>query len=614
MKHSQNFNFNSTKALKRPRKWKNKCHESNVTMPSALIVPLEWDINQIGDTYNNKLHTYCRTMPLESTLFSKMDMKQRMYCVPLRKIQPDFEEYRMSLPSDDRKAIYTTILNILQYSTSGPVYTYNFDDNTLLDYMGLPDVIRNWIIINNSTVHSQSDPDYIDPDNFDRNIVISNLLQHYRKDDTLGKYATSLLDRPVNLWPFIAYQKIYYDWYVDLRFSPDLYEAFFEGVMESHTYPLITVNDSFTYVWEGSSHSVSTLAFILQQHTVNKPKDYFTTCSDGSQQGPELVLMQQKLDIYGTVNSYLGGGTPQQVGVGHPNVFDDPSQVPAELKMQTVGFYLGDDGNQQGQFKVGEAWAQINQADLLTPSKIRWQEALQRMLERRNSTGTRRYSDFAFGQFGIRIPEPYLQRSIYVGGSVAPVIVDEVLATSDGNTGEGGDQSRLGEFVGRGFYKSHSRGLSCYTVEDTIVMTLAFIQPQQYYFEGLRRDFFNLDNLSLFPNSDFQNVGEEPVLMDEIFYGTPDNKIFGYNYRYAGNQMKLDELHGDFRNSLRNWTTAVRIGPPSLGEAFLTVTRGQGNQVFAYNDYRANPFLVRINFETWHKMPLSNFKAEGRIG
>lgn len=608
---SQNLNFKSVAASRIPRKWKNKVHDNIFTTRMAEIKPIHYEYLQPGDVFKDRITTYTRTAPLEAPIFSEVKQKHRVYCVPMRKLMPDFEQFRISAPADNDLFIHTTIYDMLMCATglgSGPIG----EPGTIEEFLGFPQILRQWILSVNHAAGSQQ----YDPNSYVTATIVQDMLDIYGKPSSdYHDLTVSMLNMKISLMPFLAYHKIYFDWYNDERFYPDESEQLFDQIMDvCQSYPYVTFQDTFTVEFNGQQVTRNILYWLITEEFVNYPKDYFTTCSDGSQQGPLLQIGPERLDIYGTIDGSATSQAPYNWSpfVGNPTLYQayNPTQD-TEIKM-----YLGGQANTQNAphqiANYGEVYAQVNEADMITPTKLRWQMALQRFLERTNSSGKTRYTDFVFGQLGIRIPDPYLQRSIFVGGTQSAVIIDEVLAQADGSANN--MSNNLGEFVGRASLRNSSKGISGRVAEDCILMTISFIQPQQYYYQGFNHHLLKLDNMS-FPHPDFQRVGEAPVMNEELFYGEGVGEPFGYNYRYAADQIALDEVHGDFRTSLAFWHTGRDMPyTPPLGQGFLRVQPGDHNRIFAYTESRSMPFYTFTRHYFYHKMPLSNVRAEGRIG
>lgn len=627
--HSQNSFFIRAKLPSIPRKWKNKVHDNLYTTRIGEIKPVDWRYLTPSDSFRNNITSYARLAPLQSPIFSRIDLKTRAFAVPLRKLMPDFEDYISSPPSDERQMIHTDIFNIvLAFRTINYIC---FKPGTLEDFLGYGPVVDNLynygLYLNDPSNHSftsvPNDAVYA----FGLDFIIKTFngqayptaegaaffgydLSAFGSD--LVAMVNSICYTKVSLMPLLAYHKIYDDWLRDPRLEPDISSQLFDQIDSISTYPSIRYNDTFNVSYDGHTTVHNLLRFLFTERFANYPKDYFNTCGDGAQIGPALQIGAQRLDLYGSVNSYIGGGLPMQTSAGNPTQITSPSGLPIEQKLYNTGYYLGSDGNQQGEFNVGDVWAQVNDADAITPTRLRYQMALQRFLERANIGGANRYNDFVFGEYGIRIPDPYMSRSIFLGGSSVPVVVDEVIAQADSQNSS--VSSNVGEFVGRGSVRGRTRGIGGKVKEHCIYMTLQYIVPQQYYWQGIRKDLTRLDNM-LFPHYIFQNVGQEPVYKKELFVGSPEDEMFGYNHRYAFEQIALDEIHGNFRSDLSFWRTGRNITHiPHLGNGFIAISPNDASRVFAYSDSRNMPFYIFTRHNFYHKMPLGNNTGDGRIG
>lgn len=614
-KKSQNQNFKTILGNQIPFTTKNKSHDNIFTSRFGEIKPSNYLEVQPNESFRYNVNTYCRVAPFQAPIYSHVELKHRVFCVPMRKLMPDFEKYRCSLPSDNMKMVYTTVGDLVM-AHRRLARGNTFGNSTLEDNLNLPNFCYNYGLTINHLAGGEVLPL---ANSSTQQVILDHWFKHISGASDFTPYVDNderIIDAiwklEFSLLPFLAYKKVIFDWCRDLRFTPDEFEQLFEQI-EQNSYPHIKSDDNFRVTYNGQTVTRNILNWLTTEEFIEYPKDYFTTCGDGSQQGPMLSIGAQRLELYGTINSYIGQGTPMQTAAGSPTQITSSADIPMKAKLRNVGFYLSSEGNQQAQFDVGDVWAQVNDADAITPTRLRWQMALQRFLEVGNAVGYNKYTDFVFGHFGLRIPDQYLQRSVLIGAAKASVNVQEVMSTSDGSSDEG--SVSLGEFNGRGSLRSGSRWMRGRVKEDCCLITLSFIQPQTYYWQGLPKHFARLDNMR-FPSHEFQRVGEEPVYNYEIFAGGEKmHEIFGYNYRYAAEQTMLDEVHGDFRGDLKYWHTGRELPYlPPLGFGFMRVQPNAHNQIFAYQDSRNNPFFIFTRHNLYHRMALSNNKAPGRIG
>lgn len=629
-KHSQNAGFGQMFLEKLPRKWKYKVHDNLYTTRIGEIKPTCWAFMTPGDTVQDRVAHYSRLAPLQSPIFSRVDHKMRAFVVPLRKLMPDFEKFVSSPPSDEMKMVHTTIADIFGSFYNIGYYTA-FSAGTLEDFLGIAPVMDNfynYINYLNDNTWTYKSLDYADFQLWSR-LYYNGLTGNYPEiqsilvqlrfptslDGKVQDFAVRTGEERVNLLPVLAYHKIYDDWLRDGRLEPDVSEQIYDQISSLPAYPMVTAHDSITVTdVNGATTSVNLLRFLFTERFANYPKDYFTTVGDGAQLGPQLSIGPQRLEIYGSI---LPQFQPMefQTKIGDPTLYNSTAGAD-RVRQYNVANYVDENGTPiSGQFNVGDVWAEVNKADVITPTKLRYQMALQRFLERANvsiSDKLHRYNEFVFGEYGIRIPEPYLLRSVLIGASSHPMVVDEILAQADGESN--GVSSNVGDFVGRGYYRGSSRNIRGYVREHCLYMTIEYDVPQQYYWQGMRRDLSRLDNLS-FPHPVFQQVGQEVVDKKELYFGVNGNDPLGYQYRYAFDQIALDEVHGNFRTDLSFWRTGRNmVHDENITASFLRIRPNDANRIFAYTDSRNMPFYVFSRHHMWHKMPLSNNVGDGRIG
>lgn len=628
-KHSQNAGFRQMYLQKLPRKWKYKVHDNIFTTRVGEIKPTCWAFMTPGDTVQDRVSHYSRLAPLQSPIFSRVDHKMRAFVVPLRKLQPDFDKFVSSPPSEEKKMVHTTVADIFNAFYSIGYYTA-FSAGTLEDFLGVAPVIDNFFnyihYLNDSAwvYRSIVESEYQDWSRLYYNGLVGNIpevqsiLIQLRFPSSLAGDVINFADKtgsePVNLLPVLAYHKIYDDWLRDGRLEPDVSEQIYDQIDSLSGYPLVTASDTFTVTdINGGTSSVNLLRFLFTERFANYPKDYFTTVGDGAQLGPQLAIGPQRLEIYGSISPQVQS-LDFQTKIGDPSVYNQTSSD--RVRQYNVANYIDANGTPiSGQFNVGDVWAEVNNADAITPIKLRYQMALQRFLERANvsmADKIHRYNEFVFGEYGIRIPDPYLLRSVLIGASSHPMIVDEVLTQADGESN--GVSSNVGDFVGRAHYRGSSRNIRGYVREHCLYMTIEYDVPQQYYWQGMRRDLSRLDNLA-FPHPIFQQVGQEIVDKKELFFGVDGADPLGYQYRYAFDQIALDEVHGNFRTDLSFWRTGRNmVHDEDITSSFLRIRPSDSNRIFAYTDSRNMPFYVFSRHHMWHKMPLSNNVGDGRIG
>lgn len=399
-------------------------------------------------------------------------------------------------------------------------------------------------------------------------------------------YSQYFFGQVIRLAPFCAYQKVRYDWFTDLRFNDDVYEEFFnyvtENVPSSH---YVRYSDLFTYTSKITQQPVSRniLAFLLTNFVIDYQKDYFTTASLQPQAGPDLVIGPKgKLDL--------------MFDVDYAGVYDVGANAGSVVSTGEVGQLTLVNSNDPS-ISLGHVWAKINDSDEITPIKLRWQMALQKLTEVMNIGGYSRYTDLMLGQYGIRVPDPYLLRSIYLGGYRTAVNTNPVVAQSDGMTEE--SSAMIGDIAAYGSARAYGPVIKGYVNEHVCLVGVNYVVPQNYYFQGLRTALTDI-NLLDYPRYQFSHVGEQPVRNREIFLGAQPSQIFGYQRRYSDKKFAFDELHGEFVTNLRHWHTGRKfLAQPHLNQELLSL-RGQDghNDILVVNPRVSLPFrcIKYINY------------------
>lgn len=666
MKHSQS-QFKSAKLRRVPRSRWNQSHSYFTTQGYNEILPYNWAKLNPGGKYDMTTCSVALTQAMFAPTFSRMTLKNRTFAVPIRKLVPWWDQYVTSDPNDEWKEPYMTVgdmIGITNYQGSSPVYSYmSTGPNSLGERLGLPDFSQAlWrLAVNESQIIVQDDDQVWAYIEYNNNVVFAlteengfpndnphsfpvtdpryklsfeftdlgytNLVTAIREG--LGRKSTGSIDAflstPINLLSFFAYQKLYYDWFADVRFTPDYSELFFEWMSDPVRYsrksptafmldPRISPDLLFHYLDDDNTMSLG--EYIFRIRNVGMPKDMFTTCSDGQQAGPQIALsLFDKLDLYAKI-------IQDPVDLDNPLVAgkkftaSDPAVQGKEYKLDA----LARNGSPYEDY--GEVYAKVNEGEILTATKLRWQMALQKFQEASNIGGRSRYTDFVFGHYGVRIPEPYLLRSVYVGGNSVDIKVKRVVAQADG-TADKSSSSVLGDLGGIGDAANMGPQLRARIAHDyVIMMSVSYIVPDTYYYQGLSRKFTDISLLSSWIFPEFAHVGEEEVKKREVVFGENSNDTFGWQRRYYDKTSSLDEVHGDFRESLRFWLTGRHYSnTPALGKSFIERGSLEGSErVFVYTnsadpntgtEYR--PFVIRYDLIGSHVLPIPGNIGVGRI-
>ena len=545
------------------------------------LLPVYWDISMPGDKYKFNIEYFTRTQPVETSAYTRLREYFDFYAVPLRLLWK-------SAPS-----VLTQMQDINQIQALS--LTQNLALGTYLPSSSLSQLNSFLYFLNGSSDNpgNVSSPSVNNMFGFNRGDLSFKLLSYLGYGNIIGAppsstsrwWSTSLLNSDdganytqqyiqnnyVNLFPLLAYQKIYQDffrWSQWERSNPSSYNVdYFTGTNSSLFSSIPSTSDNY---WKSDT--------MFDLKYCNWNKDMLMGVLPNSQFGDVAVL---DIDSSGDSDVVLGVDPHKSLMGIASAVSSNTSPVPlfalnaSASNPVPIGSKLHVDlSSIKSQFTV----LALRQAEALQ----RWKEISQ--------SGDSDYREQIRKHFGVNLPQALSNMCTYIGGISRNLDISEVV---NNNLAAEGDTAVIaGKGVGTG------NGSFTYTTnEHCVVMCIYHAVPLlDYMITGQDGQLLVTDAESL-PIPEFDNIGMEVLPMTQIF-NSPNATAFnlfnaGYNPRYFNWKTKLDVINGAFTTTLKSWVSPVTESLLSGWARFGGSTPDSTTKVaLNYKFFKVNPSVL----------------------
>lgn len=510
------------------------------------ILPCYWQIAIPDTKYRISSDWFTRTVPVNTAAYTRIKEYYDFYAVPLRLISralpqafTQMTDYMTSAASSTaNSSALTSVPNVTQGLLNLFLQTANAGDQpNTRDDAGLPIVYGSCKLLDllgyGSMIAST-------------NTGKAAITEKYLGVDTLGDADNPLVyhtSQTVNALPFLAYQKIYYDFFSNNQW-------------EKHKAYAYNVD-----YWSGTG-SITLVTDMVQLRYANYPKDYFMGMLPSSQ--------------YGSVAVLPGALSPS----------DNSSRVlVCTSGTGSVGSILNSASSNE--IVTNNSSSSVRYATLnsdLSALSIRATEYLQRWKEVVQFS-SKDYSDQMAAQFGIKAPEYMGNHAHYIGGWSSVININEVV-----NTNLDSDSSQA-SIAGKGVSSNsgHTIVYDC-GAEHQVIMCVYHAVPMLDWNLTGQAPQLTVTAISDFPQPAFDQLGMQavPALNLQNNPGRNVSGSLGYNLRYWQWKSNIDTVHAGFRAGAAYQSWAA----PLDGWQVLTSAGAWSYQSMKIRPQQLNPIFV----------------------
>lgn len=507
-----------------------------------------------GEHINLNCKSVVRPAPLEVPVFGNLRQNVRFFYVPYRLVFPNWDSF------------YNDVIGS------------NYDSSSLVSSPP--------VILNSTLVDMFTNVDLSTPATDAGDFTYEGVKYSYTR---LGRFALKIFnslgyipiyskqdDFAYNALAFLAFGKIYVDWYANSQYlnTPDVLT--FER--------MIKFNDPATHLSLSVLQLRSVLSFLYS--VVYDNEDYYVNAWDNPV-SPNSGQYSQFAFADPTTNS----------GVFiHTNNLGSPEMYQSSDSSVSIGTtYI--------------------------------HEALKRLtdFQKRHALAGARSIDRVLAQYGVITDSLKLQRSIYLGNLVNEVEIGSVYATADSSNGS--TSSSTGDYSGAGFGDSE-KSIDFKADEEGILICVASIIPLGDLVQGYDRNNRHLSKTDFFV-PEFDSLGVQAIEKGEVYVSSRQEfhdfagsytGVFGFSGRYGEYKRPKSFLTGDF--SLPNFyvgSSAWHLNRLFSDNSFngsldpnvpgnvshvvhsLSFTRGvdasQYYRIFQYTGIEFDPFYCFLRFQ-----------------
>jgi hypothetical protein len=487
-----------------------------LTTKVGTITPVLCEELIPNETVHLKAAIEAQLPPLASDTFMRCDLKYEAFFVPNRLIMAGYEEWLV--PGSTYGSGVST-------GTTAPriplvrLFGSNIQRGTLADYLGFKAA---W------------------------------------SPGSSGSTTTASTIADVNALPFLAYHRIYDDWYRNTLVQKPIYRS--PGVAVSGASRTTYSAMNSRYVIPDSDNGYILNSAATATTTTGNTKAFY----DG------VLLTDLRQRNFGW--DYFTTATP------------DAQNGEAQGIKMTV------DAANTASFSIGQ---------------LRAANSIQMWLERNLLAGNR-LQDYVKANYGANLSDGIAQRSLLLGSGQFAVYTKGIYQQSTEGPGSPTSVNTPFTSVGAKYGSAQASGYetivdSFTAMEPGYLFVMCTLVPKVTYATGVDRKLsrYITNDRSDMANHMLQGVGNQPVwtaeLSNTLVGGDLRGSIFGYTERYADWKSKNDEVHGLLREGILSGDTAGTLSSFALQSSFDLASAPQISSQFLQipTDYLDNVAAVK---------------------
>lgn len=529
--------FNSIRSLVPKRSRRTLVDERSFDYDIGQAIPVEFRDMVPGDNFKIYFNVINRFKPLVSPVMGKLDFWAFYFFVPYRNLDSNFE--RGITGGDDED---------LDEEGNPVAFDYTF-----------PSIGSNFSDTNVQTVKKYSLMDY------------AGLPVGLASNSPIAKMCTDYFIR--------AYHSIYNDWFRDENLQRKRKLMVTKRDFDNSLVPSTTVDEEeygiFNVAWK---------------------KDYFTSALLSQQKGiaPSLPLSGD-LPVYFSVGDAIPTvDTPVFATSYYPNgvSLNSPNQAATRSGVSVVaggnGFktYVdsrvsipnsGVKGEPSTSSSVVNGLVRLNDGTTFDVSELRTVIQIQKILERANRTGSR-YTEYLRSFFSVSPKDSRLQRPEFIGARKVPVVINEVLQTSQTT-----DSSAQGTQAGHGISVASNYVGKYFAEEYGCLVGIVFCRPTPLYTQGINRQWFKKSRYDFYLPQ-LCNLSEQGIFAGELYVDNTDDdtKIWGFQGRWNEMRAGTSLACGSMRDTYAYWNFSRYFDKrPELDADFIECKPSETKKIYA---------------------------------